>query len=51
MFMYPNEIGFTIRAECDRINSTKSYDQCDENCTTNLSRITLNLTSALLKSQ
>ena len=37
--MYRNEIGFTIRAECDRINSTKRFDQYDENYTTNLSRI------------
>ena len=37
--MYPNEIGFTIRAECDRIDSTKRFDQYDENYTTNLSRI------------
>ena len=37
--MYPNEIGFTIRAEGDRINSTKRFDQHDENYTTNQSRI------------
>ena len=38
MFLYSNEICVTIAAECGR-NSTKIFNRCDENYTTELSRI------------